>query len=134
LTTWLRVRQGAIISHLGAADGADRRTTPGRSSILEQDRRALREEGAGGQADSEGPAPLFGIAATNLYRPLVGTPVDEVLGLRHHGLVTFAGGQPVYDCQAGVLLGGVGVSEDEVDQDDAVAKGAVTGAGFCLQP
>jgi hypothetical protein len=92
LTSWLGVRQGATISHSGAADGAGRRTTPGQSSILEQDRRALREEGAGGQAGSEGPAPLFSIADTNLYRSLIGTPVEEALGLRHHGLVTFAGG------------------------------------------
>ena len=81
-----------------------------------------------------GPAPLFGIGDTNPYRPLTGTLADDAVGLRHHGLVTFAGGQPVYACEAGGLLGGVGVSGDEVDQDDAVAKGAVTGAGFCLQP
>jgi uncharacterized protein GlcG (DUF336 family) len=90
--------------------------------------------GAPNPGTNTGPAPLFGLGGTNLYRPLVGTLVDDAVGLRHHGLVTFAGGQPVYDCQAGVLLGGVGVSGDEVDQDDTVAKGAVTGAGFCLQP
>jgi uncharacterized protein GlcG (DUF336 family) len=75
--------------------------------------------GAPNPGTNTGPAPLFGIGDTNLYRPLTGTPVDDAVGLRHHGLVTFAG---------------VGVSGDEVDQDDAVAKGAVTGAGFCLQP
>jgi hypothetical protein len=90
--------------------------------------------GAADLGTKAGPAPLFGIGDMNLYRPLVGTHVDDVLGLRHHGLVTFAGGQPVYDCQAGRLLGGLGVSGDEVNQDDTVAKGAVTGAGFCLQP
>jgi uncharacterized protein GlcG (DUF336 family) len=76
----------------------------------------------------------FGIGETDLNRPLVGTHVDDALGVRQHGLVTFAGGEPVYDCQAGRLLGGLGVSGDEVDQDDTVAKGAVTGEGFCLQP
>jgi uncharacterized protein GlcG (DUF336 family) len=65
---------------------------------------------------------------------MTGTPVDDAPGLRHHGLVTFAGGQLAYDCLAGGLLGGVGVSGDEIDQNDTVAKGAVTGAGFCLQP
>jgi uncharacterized protein GlcG (DUF336 family) len=90
--------------------------------------------GAVNPGANAGPAPLFGIGDTNLYRPLTGTPVDDALGVRHHGLVTFAGGQPVYDCEGGRLLGGLGVSGDEVDQDDTVAKGAVTGAGFCLQP
>jgi uncharacterized protein GlcG (DUF336 family) len=90
--------------------------------------------GAANPGTNTGPAPLFGIGDTNLYRPLTGTPVDDAVGLRHHGLVTFAGGQPVYDCQGGGLLGGFGVSGDEVDQDDMVAKGAVSGAGFCLQP
>jgi hypothetical protein len=90
--------------------------------------------GAADPGKNAGPAPLFGIGDTNLYRPLVGTHADDALGLRQHGLVTFAGGQPVFDCQAGRLLGGRGVSGDEVDQDDTVAKGAVTGAGFCLQP
>jgi uncharacterized protein GlcG (DUF336 family) len=90
--------------------------------------------GAANPGTNTGPAPLFGIGDTNVYRPLVGTHVDDAVGLRHHGLLTFAGGQPVYECQAGRLLGGLGVSGDEIDQDDAVAKGAVTGAGFCLQP
>jgi uncharacterized protein GlcG (DUF336 family) len=64
--------------------------------------------GAANPGTNTGPAPLFGIGATNLYRPLVGTHVDDAVGLRHHGLVTFAGGQPVYDCEAGSLLGGSG--------------------------
>jgi uncharacterized protein GlcG (DUF336 family) len=83
-----------------------------------------------------GVAPLFGIGNTNPFRPLyggVGSSHDEGLGLRHHGIVTFAGGQPVYNCQ-GTLLGAIGVSGDGVDQDDIVAKGAVTGAGFCMAP
>jgi uncharacterized protein GlcG (DUF336 family) len=92
------------------------------------------ELGAPNPGTNTGPAPLFGLGDTTLYRPLTGTLADDAVGLRHHGLVTFAGGQPVYGCEAGVLLGGVGVSGDEVDQDDAVARGAVTGAGFCLQP
>jgi hypothetical protein len=48
--------------------------------------------GAADPGTNAGPAPLFGIGDTNLYRPLVGTHVDDALGLRHHGLVTFAGG------------------------------------------
>ena len=81
-----------------------------------------------------GVAPLFGLGNTNPFRPLTGLgALDDRTGLRHHGIVTFAGGQPVYRC-GGVLLGAVGVSGDGVDQDDTVAKGAVTGAGFCTAP
>lgn len=84
-----------------------------------------------------GPAPLFGLGNTNPFRPGVGAPSlhpDDNAGLKHHGFVTFAGGQPVYSCSTHKLLGGVGVSGDGVDQDDTVAKGAVTGAGYCLIP
>ena len=98
-----------------------------------------RPDGPGSTAPADigtdiGVAPLFGIGTTNPYRPLTGVAaVDDATGIRHHGIVTFAGGQPVYSC-GGVLLGAVGVSGDGVDQDDAVAKGAVTGAGFCTAP
>jgi uncharacterized protein GlcG (DUF336 family) len=98
-----------------------------------------RPDGPGSTAPADigtdaGVASLFGIGNTNPYRPLTGVAaVDDATGIRHHGIVTFAGGQPVYNC-GGVLLGAVGVSGDGVDQDDAVAKGAVTGAGFCTAP
>ena len=82
-----------------------------------------------------GVAPLFGIGNTNPFRPLAGTVGDDNTGARHRGIVTFAGGQPVYQCNPPHrLLGAVGVSGDGVDEDDTVAKGAITGAGFCLSP
>lgn len=84
-----------------------------------------------------GPAPLFGLGNTNPFRSLGGDPSlipDDRAGFKHHGIVTFAGGQPVYNCSTHKLLGGVGVSGDGVDEDDTVAKGAVTGAGFGLDP
>lgn len=93
--------------------------------------------GAPGPGTNTGPAPLFGIGNTNLY-----TGGDNV-GQKHYGIVTFAGGQPVYsnpgkllNCVSGggILLGAVGVSGDQVDQDDAVAIGAVQRAGFCTKP
>lgn len=98
-----------------------------------------RPDGPGSTAAADigtnaGVASLFGIGHTNPYRPLTGAGVgDDRTGKRHHGIVTFAGGQPVYSC-GGVLLGAVGVSGDGVDEDDVVAKGAVTGAGFCTSP
>lgn len=83
-----------------------------------------------------GVAPLFGIGDSNPFRPLTGSGLgsDDATGIYHHGLITFAGGQPVYDCSTHALLGAVGVSGDGVDQDDTVAKGSVTGAGVCLTP
>ena len=100
---------------------------------------------AGTVGTDGGPATLFGIGNTNPFRPPTGDPAlgspDDATGLRHHGLVTFAGGQPVYrkpggtcGTGAGVLLGAVGVSGEGVDQDDAVAMDAVTNGGFCFTP
>ncbi len=82
----------------------------------------------------KGVAPLWGLGDTNPFRTLWGGASDDFPNRRHRGIVTFAGGQPVYDCSSHLLLGGVGVSGDGVDEDDMVAKGAVTGAGFCLTP
>jgi uncharacterized protein GlcG (DUF336 family) len=101
-----------------------------------------RQDGPGSTAPADigtnaGVASLFGVGDTNPFRPGIGNPSlhpDDKTGSKHHGIVTFAGGQPVYNCSTHKLLGGVGVSGDGVDQDDAVAKGAVTGAGFCLKP
>ncbi len=85
-----------------------------------------------------GPASLWGVGNTNPFRPGVGNPSqhpDDKTGSKHHGIVTFAGGEPVYNCSSPhQLLGGVEVSGDGVDQDDTVAIGAVTGAKFCLHP
>jgi uncharacterized protein GlcG (DUF336 family) len=98
-----------------------------------------RSDGPGSTAASDigtnaGVASLFGIGNTNPFRPLTGGEAhDDRVGKRHHGIVTFAGGQPVYKCGGG-LLGAVGVSGDGVNEDDTVAKGAVTGAGFCTAP
>ena len=81
-----------------------------------------------------GPASLFGIGDTNPFRAPGGGSGGDGIGKEHHGIVTFAGGQPVYDCKSHALLGAIGVSGDGVDEDDAVAKGAVSGAGFCTTP
>ena len=83
-----------------------------------------------------GVASLFGIGNSNVYRSLSGSGLgsDDAPGEYHHGVITFAGGQPVYDCSTHALIGAVGVSGDGVDEDDKVAKGAVTGAGDCLTP
>jgi uncharacterized protein GlcG (DUF336 family) len=75
--------------------------------------------------------PLFGIGDTNPYRTLGGGPGDDAVGKRHRGIVTFPGGEPVYHCTTGELLGGVGVSGDSVANDENVAEAAIINAGFC---
>jgi uncharacterized protein GlcG (DUF336 family) len=99
---------------------------------------ASRPDGGGdpGQVGHDaGPASLWGIGNSNPYRPLIGSggSPDDGLNKYHHGIITFSGGEPVYDC-SGHLIGAVGVSGDGVDEDDAVATAAVTNAGYCLAP
>lgn len=70
-------------------------------------------------ADGEGAAgPLWGIWASNQ----VGTTGGPAF---RNGIITFPGGIPLY--KGGVLVGGVGVSGDGVDQDDTVALAASIG-------
>jgi uncharacterized protein GlcG (DUF336 family) len=99
--------------------------------------------GAGAPGSDTGPGPLWGIGNSNPLRPPFGfgRGTDDSVGGFHHGIITFAGGQPIYTkpgatCAAsgGVLIGAVGVSGDGVDEDDAVARNTVTGAGYCLAP
>jgi uncharacterized protein GlcG (DUF336 family) len=59
--------------------------------------------------------PLWGIWVTNQF------PLSGLTGPRN-GLVTFPGGVPLY--KNNILVGGVGVSGDGVDQDEAVAIAA----------
>lgn len=98
--------------------------------------------GVGAVGSDTGPGPLWGIGDSNPFRSALGffEGGDDFLGGYHHGIITFAGGQPVYTkgpnggCGHGILIGAVGVSGDGVDQDDDVAILAVTNGGFCLTP
>jgi uncharacterized protein GlcG (DUF336 family) len=83
-----------------------------------------------------GVASLWGLGDSNPYRPVKGTGLggDDSVNQYHHGIITFAGGQQVYDCSSHNLLGAVGVSGDGVDQDNDVATATVLNAGFCLTP
>ncbi len=88
---------------------------------------------AGATGDNSGPAPLWGVWATNLLRHS-DRPNGYTCGKRHFGVVPFAGGVPVYECDTGKLIGGAGASGDSVDSDDLVIRKAVELAGFCTEP
>lgn len=70
-----------------------------------------------GQASQPG-APLWGIGASNQ----IGISGSAEF---RNGIITFPGGVPLY--KNGQLVGGVGVSGDGVDQDEAVAFGGAAG-------
>ncbi len=98
-----------------------------------------RTDGPGSTASTDigtdaGVAPLWGLGNTNPFRSLNGAPGDDSLGKQHRGIVTFAGGIPVYQCGSGTLLGAVGSSGDGVDQDEQVTSKAIQAASFCCQP
>jgi uncharacterized protein GlcG (DUF336 family) len=70
-----------------------------------------------GQASQPG-SPLWGIGASNQ----IGISGSAEF---RNGIITFPGGVPLY--KNGQLVGGVGVSGDGVDQDEAVAFGGAAG-------
>jgi len=73
--------------------------------------------------DGSSPGPFF-----NLYLQDVANPCTQgfqVAGPNQSGVVFFPGSVPLY--RNGVLVGGLGISGDGVDQDDFVAAGASAG-------
>lgn len=102
---------------------------------VSSDRLAITSEAVG--TLSQPGQPLWGVGNTNPYRPGEGNDnlkPDDSIGKKHHGIVTFGGGVPVYDCSSKKLLGAVGVSGDAVPVDIAVATDTVTAAGYCTSP
>jgi uncharacterized protein GlcG (DUF336 family) len=73
--------------------------------------------------DGSSPGPFF-----NLYTQDVANPCTQgfqVAGPNQSGIVFFPGSVPLY--RNGVLVGGLGISGDGVDQDDFVAAGGSVG-------
>jgi uncharacterized protein GlcG (DUF336 family) len=102
---------------------------------VSSDRLAITSEAVG--TLSQPGQPLWGVGNTNPYRPGEGNDnlkPDDSIGKKHHGIVTFGGGVPIYDCSSKKLLGAVGVSGDAVPVDKAVATDTVTAAGYCTSP
>jgi hypothetical protein len=85
------------------------------------------------KGDNNGPATLWGVWVTNLFR-YTERENGYTCGKRHFGVVAFAGGVPVYDCKSHKLIGGAGASGDSVDADDAVTRRAIKLAKFCASP
>jgi uncharacterized protein GlcG (DUF336 family) len=73
--------------------------------------------------ENSGPGPFF-----NLYQNDITTPCrqgSEPPNIRQSGIVFFPGSMPLY--RNGVLIGGLGVSGDGVEQDDLVTAAGATG-------
>lgn len=87
----------------------------------------------GATGTNAGPAPLWGVWATNLLRH-TDRASGYTCGKRHFGVVPFEGGVPIYDCKSGNLVGGAGASGDSVEGDGLVAQKAVEFGGFCTTP
>ena len=78
--------------------------------------------------DGSGPGPFFDLFKFDLANPC--TNGHQPKNPNQNGVVFFPGSLPLY--KNGVLVGGVGVSGDGVDQDDFATAGG--GAGFEADP
>lgn len=74
--------------------------------------------------DGSGPGPFFPLYLLDIATPCT-QGSDALDPLNHSGVVFFPGSLPLY--KNGVLVGGLGVSGDGVDEDDYVTNGGATG-------
>lgn len=73
--------------------------------------------------DGSGPGPFFSLFQFDLAHPC--TQGSQAANVNQNGVVFFPGSLPLY--KNGVLVGGLGVSGDGVDQDDFVTHAGATG-------
>ncbi len=73
--------------------------------------------------DGSPPGPFFNLYVQDVANPC--TQGSQVAGPNQSGVVFFPGSVPLY--RNGILVGGLGVSGDGVDQDDFVASGGSAG-------
>ena len=75
--------------------------------------------------DGTSPGPLLG-AQRDLFEMHPATPCSpSVDGIHGNGITVFPGSTPLY--KSGILVGGLGISGDGVDQDDYVANAGASG-------
>jgi uncharacterized protein GlcG (DUF336 family) len=86
------------------------------AAFFSSDQNALTSRVVGSASQPGGP--LWGIGASNQ----IGISGSQEF---RNGIITFPGGVPLY--KSGALVGGIGVSGDGVDQDEAVAFGGAVG-------
>ena len=73
--------------------------------------------------DGSNPGPFFSLYSFDISHPC--SQGSQAPNLNQSGIVFFPGSVPLY--KNGVLVGGLGVSGDGVDQDDFVTNGGATG-------
>jgi len=73
--------------------------------------------------DGSGPGPFFPLFLADLAQPC--TEGSQPANPNQNGIVFFPGSVPLY--KNGILVGGLGVSGDGVDQDDYVTNGGAQG-------
>ena len=73
--------------------------------------------------DGSGPGPFFSLFLADLAQPC--TQGSQPTNPNQNGVVFFPGSVPLY--KSGILVGGLGVSGDGVDQDDYVTNGGAQG-------
>lgn len=86
------------------------------AAFFSSDQNALTSRVVGVASQPGGP--LWGIGSSNQ----IGISGSQEF---RNGIITFPGGVPLY--KSGALVGGIGVSGDGVDQDEAVAFGGAVG-------
>ena len=73
--------------------------------------------------DDSGPGPFFNLYTFDIANPC--TQGSQAANANQSGIVFFPGSVPLY--KNGVLVGGLGVSGDGVDEDDYVTNGGANG-------
>ena len=107
----------------GASSPVDRPGVPASTAV------STRSIGFGAQPfyppgiDGSNPGPFFGLYLNDLANPC--TQGSQTANPNRNGVVFFPGSLPLY--KNGVLVGGLGVSGDGVDQDDYVTNAGAQG-------
>jgi uncharacterized protein GlcG (DUF336 family) len=117
------VAKARNVIYFSSAGGADLPGVPSGTAV------SNRTIGFGAQPffppgiNDSGPGPFFGLYTFDLANPC--TQGSQAANPHQNGIVFFPGSVPLY--KNGVLVGGLGVSGDGVDQDDYVTNAGAKG-------